>query len=444
MIEPINRTNINEIENPDFRTYANVYVNIEQDFLQQISSYGLGVSTKDYEDIQSPLAQSLLDQGIMFSNDCKSLHRGWISPSCITCRKGIRTATFLISVQCPKSCYYCFNVNQVDYEHLLTHTKDVAAELKEYSRQGIPFEDLALTGGEPLIHKEETLAFFSATHELYPQAYTRLYTSGVGLTESYLQRFSDVHLNEIRFSIKTDEAKEDQRKTLERIELSKQYIPHVVVEMPILPDCLELMRELLIKLDKIGIDGINLLEFCFPLSNAKEFVRRGYAIKKTPLRVLYDYWYAGGVPIAGSEQVCLNLLEFALEEDLDMGVHYCTLENKLSGQIFSQNKLYSNDYPSCIMSERDYFLKAAKVFGEDARLFKALLDEKGLTGYREDVQDNYLEFNPGYLDFFKDYFGDIEVGISYYVVERCEESCALRELRIDKTTPASFNASCDI
>lgn len=444
MIEPIKKANIKKIKNPEFRAYAQTYIDIEKDFLDQISSYGLDVSSKDFDGIDSFLAGSLADRGVSFSNECKSLHTGWISPACIACRKGIKTATFLISVQCPKNCYFCFNVNQADYEYFLTHTRDVAGELEKCHERGILFDDLALTGGEPLMHKEETLSFFQKTAEFYPETYTRLYTSGVGLDDVYMRKLADAHLDEIRFSIKTDEQEEEQQRTLEKIKRSKEFIPHVMVEMPVMPGEFDSMKRLLTELDEIGIEGINLLEFCFPLNNGEEFAQRGFSIKKEPFSVLYDYWYAGGLPIAGSEQVCLQLLEFALDTGLEMGVHYCTLENKFTGQIFLQNNPYRNDFPVCIMSERDHFFKSSKVFGEDIASIKAFFKKNGLTDYREDSQDGYLEFHPHYLDALKDHFGNTEVGISYYIVEQYDRGPALRELRIDKTSPTCFEISLDI
>ena len=45
----------------------------------------------------------------------------------------------------------------------------------------------------------------------------------------------------------------------------------------------------------------------------------------SPFPVLYDYGYAGGLPLAGSELLCLELLEYALDEGLSLGVHYLSL-----------------------------------------------------------------------------------------------------------------------
>ena len=61
-------------------------------------------------------------------NSCSSLRRGWISPACKACRTGERTATFFVSLKCARSCYFCFNPNQEDYEHYLEHDYDWRAD----------------------------------------------------------------------------------------------------------------------------------------------------------------------------------------------------------------------------------------------------------------------------------------------------------------------------
>jgi pyruvate formate-lyase activating enzyme-like uncharacterized protein len=187
----------------------------------------------------------------------------------------VETATFLVSNQCTRKCFFCFNPNQANFEEFRTAQDDPAGKLVGLYEQGVVYQDLALTGGEPLLHKAETEAFFREAKHVYPDAYTRLYTSGSFLDKEYLGVLQDARLDEIRFSIKTDDSFEEQALTLERIRLSKAYIPNVVVEMPVMPDELELMKGLLLELDSIGIAGINLLELCFPFNNASEFVRRG-------------------------------------------------------------------------------------------------------------------------------------------------------------------------
>ena len=137
-----------------------------------------------------------------------------------------------------------------------------------------------------------------------------------------------------------------------------------MVEMPVLPGALDEMKAVLIELDRLGAFGINLLEFCFPFHNVDEYRARGYRVKARPFRVLYNLTYAGGVPVAGSEATCLDLIDFTLEAGLKLGVHYCSLENKQTSEVYRQNILGGG--PKLLhFSQRDYFLKSAKVFGED-------------------------------------------------------------------------------
>jgi pyruvate formate-lyase activating enzyme-like uncharacterized protein len=442
---------IRRIENPVFRRCAEEYLAIAEDYAEQVRGFGLSQSSEECLSVFDERVATLEARGVTVANDRKSLSVGWVSPSCVICRKGVETATFLISNQCTRNCFFCFNPNQANYAEFCAEKDDPAAKLAALHGQGVTYRDLALTGGEPLLHKDETAAFFRQAKALYPAAYTRLYTSGSFLDEDYLRVLSDTGLDEIRLSIKTDDSIEERAHTLRRLEQSRTYIPQVVVEMPVMPDELKLMKSLLLSLDGIGITGINLLELCFPFHNAGEFARRGYAIKKTPLRIPYNYTYAGGVPIAKSEENCLLLLEYALEQGLAMGVHYCSLENKFSGQVYMQNSPFATAYPFCAMSERDYFLKSAKVFGRDVEVVEHLLTKTG-TGFPranasclyKDADEPSLAFPLAYVERLKEACPAMEIGVGYNIVEQSEDGPALRELRIDYTTPQAFDLLTDI
>jgi pyruvate formate-lyase activating enzyme-like uncharacterized protein len=454
VLEEITAAVCERIANPVFRRNAQLYLDIDGDFRAQAGSYGLPIAAEHFMEPTDPWVESLAARAFVardgsahrltVANDHKSLCTGWVSPSCVSCRVGLGTATYLFSTQCPRDCFFCFNHNQSNYEQLQHELDDPISKLVETHELGTPFHDLALTGGEPLLHKKETEEFFRTVQRLYPNAYTRLYTSGAFLDEAYLHVLADAGLSEIRFSVKTDDPPEALAKTFERMRLARAVLPHVMVEMPVMPDEEGRMEELLLTLDELGIDGINLLELCFPFHNAEEFARRGYAIKARQFRVLYNYWYSGGLPIAGSEEVCLRLLGFALERGLAMGVHYCSLENKFSGQVYLQNVGYRELYTFCSFSERDYFLKSAKVFGRDVEPIERALKKQGLKRLRRDADGPTLEFPPTYLERLRKGFPRLEVGISYHIVEDRADGPALRELRLDLTTPQAFDATNDL
>ena len=453
MLRKITEELLKQISNPLLSKNAQMYINIENNYLAQVEEFGLEIErvNKSVNKPEITLTNSsdstlktLIEEGLVVGNDTKSLHFNWISPACVSCRKGLDSLTFTISMHCPRDCFFCFNPNQGNYEHLQEQANNPAKELIELFKQNRCLRDIALTGGEPLLHKDETEEFFRTASQYFPDAYTRLYTSGAFLDEPFLEKLAAAGLDEIRFSIKTDDAPDAIQEVLDLIALSRKHIEFVMVEMPVLPDELELMKDLLLSLDTIGISGINLLELCFPFNNAQEFRRRGYTLKSEPFRVLYNYWYAGGLPVAGSEQACIELLKYTSENKLSMGVHYCSLENKLSGQVYQQNLSAYQDYPYCHFSQRDYFLKSAKVYGNDALLVNIALLEKGYEALRYDKDAQVLEFLPDYLASLADAFPNLEVAISYHILEQDDQGIALRELRLDLTTPATFNISEDL
>jgi uncharacterized protein len=442
MIREITSTTLSEIRNPAFRQYAQRYIDIYQKFLAQVAATGIELAPETNSQEYLNQTRALAAAGAIVRNDAKSVvSNPLLSPGCQACQTGVASATFFISLKCHRSCFYCFNPNQENYDHYLDHSVDVVAELKKLHGMGQDVRQLALTGGEPLLNKPETVHFFQTARKLYPKVSTRLYTCGDHIDAEILQQLQDAGLDEIRFSIRVTDLEKGRQFTLERIALAKAYIPRVMVEMPVLPGSLEEMKAILLRLDEIGIFGINLLELCFPFHNAEEFRQRGYQVKAQPFRVLYNYWYAGGLPIAGSEKVCLDLVDFALKSGLKLGVHYCSLENKHTGQVYRQNKTKAAAQPYTF-SERDYFLKSAKVFGDEMALVKEVFRRKGYSQYEVYPDRNYLEFSVKRMHLLKN--TEVEIGISTNIFEERGGEKVLRELRIDWTTPQLFAFEEDI
>ena len=261
------------------------------------------------------------------------------------------------------------------------------------------------------------------------------------MDEETAQALQDAHVDEIRFSIRMFDSETARRHTLDAIALAKRYFPNVMVEMPVLPGTFEAMQGLLKELAQLEIASINLLEFCFPLGNAEAFRERGFKIKRRPTRVLYNYWYAGGLPVSQSEMECLDLIEFAAREKLKIGVHYCSLENKHTGQIYQQN-MQGKIPATGTVSEKDFFIKSAKVFGKDVQPVKRALKHNNYEGFQRNHDHNYLEFNVDQIPALRGL--DVEIGISWNVLEERGDGAYVREVRIDLTSPVAFNLATDI
>jgi len=435
VIIPITPETHGQIRNPVFAEYAAMYLGIYDRFMEQIRATGIEIDPQNYADEVAARREHLRQKGAHVRNGGRSVYVNAISPACVACKKGVGSATFFVSLRCHRDCFYCFNPNQMDYEFHISHERDLVQELNDIAAQGQQMECIALTGGEPLLHKEKAVAFFRHARELFPDVHQRLYTCGDYVDEPILQELQAASLDEIRFSIRMHDSPHAREHVLKRIELARQYIPQVMVEMPVPPGSGDEMRALLRELDRIGIFSVNLLELCYPLINADEFNQRGFQAKARPFETLYDYWYAGGVPIARSELDCLDLVEFAIDEGLTVGVHYCSLENKFTGQNYQQN--HGRKLPATtVFSNRDYMLKSAKVFGDDIPRVLEVFERAGVRDYELDAARGYLEFGVTHLRSLKKL--DIEVGISTSTLEQREDGVYLRELKVDLTRPGLF------
>lgn len=423
----ITRENITEIQNTIFRNYAARYLDIEDRTNQLIADFGLpfnkktGLITKE----------EVVKAGAISRNEKKSLYLNWISPACRACKKAENSLTTFISFKCPKNCYFCFNPNQENYATFKVRDHNPIADLNQRLQQGERFDQIALTGGEPLLHAKQTIEFFQFVHEKSKNTYTRLYTAGDLLTLDILSSLKAAHLNEIRFSIKQEETAEQKEKIYQLMEMAKEYIPFAVVEMPVIPGTLEQMKVLLHRLDDIGVKGINLLEFCFPLHNAEEFQKRGFTLKFPPYETYYNYWYAGGLGVHKSEEECLQLLKYAAEEKLKLGVHYCSLENKHTGQLYQQNKharlskLYS-------FSNTDFFIKSLKVFGKDKEIVRNRLQKQGISYFEEDEHYDSLQFPLSAMKYLKR--SPVDIAMCSFVSEIRDHEEVLHEVKVEWTT----------
>jgi len=419
--------------NPALQAELNNYASIYADYLQFFCDHGVefGEPHAQREAVAQVRAR-LREKGATVRNGGASICVNGLSTACVACTGGA-SETFYFSLKCHRNCYFCFNPNQENYEHHLTHDRDWRSELAAIEASGRPMTHLALTGGEPLLRPAEACAFFARARTSWPQAHLRLYTAGDHLDLAMLRDLVAAGMNEIRFSFKPDDDPAQWERGLERIRMAVQQEPQlaVMVEMPVIPGTQQRMRQLLLDLDAAGAWGINLLEFCFPLHNWEAFAQRGFKVANPPFPVLYDYEYAGSLPIEGSELACLELAEFALDEGLRLSVHYCSLENKHRDQVLQQNRLAQVDDACYVLDEQDFFYKTAKVFGRDVAPVRALLGRKRQVtpgSWRHEPQDGCLLFNPRYVPLLKGL--GVEPVVSVNVIEARGEQLVLRELAL--------------
>lgn len=409
----------------------------ERSYERAMEQHGL-----PFEDAESsPRARRLSfadTPGCHCENGGASIWRNWISPACLACRTGKETGSLFVDLRCTKSCYFCFNANQPHFEHFQTHRRDIVLELEQAHAAGAKYRCLAVTGGEPLLNEEKVTAFFRRARELYPAAHTRLYTNGELLNDANLKRLADAGLEEIRFSVKPQDFDSGQERVFSAMEKAVAALPDVVIEMPVIPGSADEMRSIMRRADAIGVRGMNVLELCFPLHNADEFRKRGMRLRKRPFNHLYGYWYGGGVPVAESEREALDLLMFAHDEKLRLGIHYCSADNRNSAQVSLQNSPFENaeevrrHYAWLALDEGDHFLKCAKAFGDDAEHVRGWMEDNANAPYDFDDGDRRIAFPLKLAQEVRKALPEVDLGLSSSILEDHDGALLLREVGLER------------
>lgn len=437
MIRFLDRNNLSEINNETFRKDAERHIEAYENFMESVKESGIDTDGKTSFIYVFP--DRLRDMaGIISWNSGHSLSYGHLSPACEHCRTGAGSKTVFQTLKCNKDCYFCANMNQENYDYFVENINNALEELTA-SDTGSGFRSIALTGGEPLLLPEKALEFFKECRSRYPEAHLRLYTNGDFLDDEMAASLADAGLDEIRISVKAADTGYPQE-TVDKVALAVRYIPSAMVEMPVIPGTLNVMKKLLKDLDAAGCKGINILEFLYPWINNEKFRSRGFKVKERPYKVFYDYGYAGGLPVTGSAEECIELLRYASEEGLGMGVHYCSLENKLTSQIYGQNtgvKLMPFEY----LSERDHFIKTVRLYGSSATKAVKYFRKNGIRDYVSEARGLKVEFHPKHLSSIE---GVSEAALTYNVVEETDGYKTMREIKIDLIRPDEFDFTNDI
>ena len=403
---------------------------IEKDYVDALVDKGLTFAPRNSHIARvSQLRQELAKRQAIFRNAGASISCGWLSKACVECTGVNGSETFSTTFKCHRNCYFCFNFNLADYDKYVQCGCPWEQELAAaHEATGGKLAVIGLTGGEPLLNLDDSIAFLKRAGELFPNAHKRMYTSGDLLTSDGAKRLAQAGLDEIRFSVKQDDPNQLRETVLDNMKMAASYIKDVVVEMPIVPDTKEVMKDWMRRFAQNGIKGMNLLEFCFPFHSWEEFDKRGFTLKNPPFDEMFDYGYSGGLAVAGSEELAFELMVWALDEGLGFGLHYCSLENKHRSEIRQMNEPARNVHPIFEFDESDFFVKTAKVFGAQRDAARQILLDAQVQDVVEDDDDDTTAFAPRYASLFDG--TDISPMIAFNVLDRDEQGRFLREVAL--------------
>jgi pyruvate formate-lyase activating enzyme-like uncharacterized protein len=232
---------------------------------------------------------------------------GALSPGCEICVAGTWSCLF-INERCNKCCFYCPAPQErtgVPMTNSVPFPK--AAEYAEYLA-AFGFRGASISGGEPLLTAERTLSYIRTVKRRFGGGmHIWLYNNGTLLSADLVARLRDAGLDEIRFNIYAT------RYRLDRVRLAAGAIECVTVEIPAIPEDLEMLKGKLAEIEDAGVRFLNLHQLRLTPYNFPKLVERPYT-----------FLHGDQVTVLESELAALGLIEYALDAGIELPINYCS------------------------------------------------------------------------------------------------------------------------
>ena len=231
---------------------------------------------------------------------------GELAQGCKLCKKGLKSVLFITGL-CLEHCYYCpisFERRGKDVTLIndlrVRDDTDILLEVLSSRSRGI-----GITGGDPLLKFDKLIRYIKLLKEFFGKEFhIHLYTTGLTLNDERLNRLVDAGLDEIRFHITGNHS-------WQALERALDYSIDVGIENPVIPDDFDRLKEIILKGFKLGVKFINMNELEFSESNYDKLLMRGMRSR------------SDSVGAIGSEDTALRIMEWIIDEGININLHYC-------------------------------------------------------------------------------------------------------------------------
>ncbi len=230
-----------------------------------------------------------------------------LSPGCLCCGQGQWSCLFINSL-CNARCFYCPSEQKEKGEPTtntlqFSNPNDYADYVEKFKIKGV-----SISGGEPFMTFDRTLLYLSKVKKKFGKnIYFWLYTNGILADPEKLRRLEEAGLDEIRFDITAN------RYNLEKVKSAVGIIKTVTVEIPAIPEDLDILKTVVSKLKDAGVNFLNLHQLRCSPHNAGSLIQRGYSFLHGPK-----------VTVLESELTALEVMKYSLENDIGLPVNYCS------------------------------------------------------------------------------------------------------------------------
>ncbi|HPE77369.1 MAG TPA: radical SAM protein [Draconibacterium sp.] len=297
-------------------------------------------------------------------NETKPFHKQ-ISKGCSLCGQGTWSCVF-ITGKCNAKCFYCPASQEEDCvptsQNLHFETPESYAEYINYFK----FKGVSFSGGEPLLFLDRTLQYLEQIRkDCSPEIYIWMYTNGILASEEKFRKLASAGLNEVRFDIGATHF------SLEKIAFAKGIIPNITIEIPAVPEEKARLIQLLPEMIKAGVTNLNLHQLRLTKHNAPKLLKHNYTFIHAEQPVVLE-----------SELAALEILSYAFDNNLEIGINYCSFffKNRFQKAGFRKQVANALAAPNEIITEKGFIrnysdssisYNAMVIFDKDKALINA-------------------------------------------------------------------------
>ena len=257
------------------------------------------------------LSRQLASAGIKGSIEERTLYTRRLPPGCRGCLGGKGTNLYVTGL-CTRDCFFCFN-EKPRKDELVVH--GIKVREPEEAREIVEryhLRSVGLSGGEPLLFPDRVLRIVKALRAMPVRVRIDLYTNGDRVDEKILLGLKKAGVDSLRFNLAANGYDTGP------VELSLKHFPGTTVEVPVVPSEMEKQRDMVLRLDSLGVPFLNIHELFACRENVPKVGGEGYAPKAQRGETLL--WR----PVEGGDEACLELLLFALKNTERLSVYYCS------------------------------------------------------------------------------------------------------------------------
>jgi len=256
--------------------------------------------------------------GIHVEAEGEIVYLGDLSLGCRACKEGTWDCIFT-TMRCNLDCAFCYSPHAIPRDYagsvLGGRPEQIADNHARTRITGVSF-----SGGEPFVDVPKLFDWVAWFTSRYPDKYYWVYTNGLLAGEESLRRLGELGVDEVRFNLAATGY--DHPVVMENLAAAAQFIPHVTVEIPAIPEHAPKLLSCLASWCALGVEFLNLHELMYePGTNSASMPGARRAI------VTADGHRSEINP--DSRALTLAVMQRVCDEGLPLSVNDCSLQSKI-------------------------------------------------------------------------------------------------------------------